>query len=806
MDKPEIEGFEILSLAGSGGTSVVYEARQTALDRIVAVKMLHRQLMADGVTMQRFVNEGRLATELHHPNIATTLSCGATADDQLFLVLEFLEGNSLKDELAEHGPFELSKFKDIFLQVLSGLAHAHQRGIVHRDLKPGNIVLSKDGSGKTIPKIVDFGIAKFFQADNSEAQKLTRTGAMVGSPAYMSPEQCIAAAVDPRSDIYSLGCVMYECLVGKPAFDGETMLDTMSKHLHEPPTAPSAVAARPVPADLDDLILKMMAKKPEDRFATAEDAFEALSSINWTNMKAPVPAHRPAQLRQQAVRKKSHLLGSTLLALFMLPIMIWGALFVYHVNLLANADGAAVRGKYNEAADTIKFVWLDVMPDDQRQQFGAFGNKLSNMLSDDGEDALSALVLARLRRQCARFPSIGSAHADSVIEPMQKLAHIESNMNSYEAARQIVAVADRCSTGKPNIHGFVRAAQMLKAINETVQLPKRLRGFAKWGEGWVMSQDDAIPDDRILETVTDCINTYETLPADIHEADCYHLRGRLLDRNGRKTQGRSDINRAVQIAGWIEKPLRGIYVSSEDLKPDARVTKENAIAIREKEGRYYRRNFKEFEQSLLENPWLVNDVDWCKAYRDMLHRAIRTMLLIPDFVTAKSMADRQLDLARRLHDTPEEAHTLSAYYDIEKNLSKNDPERLNAATALLEKATFTYERLLPRNHPNVFNLEYKLASVYWQQGKFAEAEKLVRKVMESSKDQPDKRAAGTWVAPLLLADICAKDGRTQEALQLLEDNLEYAATRYGANKVPITRARKLHEKLKSGHRSVAVKH
>lgn len=273
---PEIENIEILGLVGQGGMSRVYKARQTDLDRIVAVKVLTR--IADSDAIQRFKNEAINTSLLDHPNIVKTLSFGVAKNQQPFLLLEYLEGKSLAEIIKQQGSLDYRRFRNIFLPVLSALETAHKKDIVHRDIKPGNIMLCHDEFGKEQVKLVDFGIAKTF-IDDADSQRLTKSGAILGSPTYMSPEQCEGKLLDKRSDLYSLSCVMYESLTGEPPFSGESLLEVMQKHVASPAPAVKEVLNKiEVNRDILKTVLWGLEKLPDARPASASSFADKLAS------------------------------------------------------------------------------------------------------------------------------------------------------------------------------------------------------------------------------------------------------------------------------------------------------------------------------------------------------------------------------------------------------------------------------------------------------------------------------------------------------------------------------------------------
>lgn len=261
------ERLEILSLIGAGGMSSVYRAKHLLLDRVVAVKVMQTEKVDDNA-VRRFQQEAKAATALNHPNIATVREFGIAESGDPYLVMDYIEGRSLSAEIKQKGTLSIERTKEIMTQVCAGLEHAHSLGVVHRDLKPANVMLSKDSSGNEVARIVDFGIAKILQSDGQS--ELTKAGEIFGTPLYMSPEQGLGKTVDARSDIYSTGCMIYECLSGKPPFSAESALETLLQHSTEAP--------KPLKngGDLAQVVYRCLEKKPEDRYASAEELSRAL--------------------------------------------------------------------------------------------------------------------------------------------------------------------------------------------------------------------------------------------------------------------------------------------------------------------------------------------------------------------------------------------------------------------------------------------------------------------------------------------------------------------------------------------------
>jgi eukaryotic-like serine/threonine-protein kinase len=258
--------YRLDEVIGRGGMSTVYRATDLALDRVVAVKVALDPLVEQSpVYLARFKREAQAAAALSHPAVVTVYDAGADGPTR-YIVMEFVPGRSLADILREQGALEPGRAKEIAAQVASALSAAHAAGIIHRDIKPGNIMVTPDGN----VKVLDFGIARALDGNT-----LTQTATVLGTSAYMAPEQALGQPVDARSDIYSLGCVLYEMLTGEPPFMAEVPAAVLHMHVR---VAPKSVRERnpAVPAALDALVMQMLAKSPEDRPQTAAEVRERL--------------------------------------------------------------------------------------------------------------------------------------------------------------------------------------------------------------------------------------------------------------------------------------------------------------------------------------------------------------------------------------------------------------------------------------------------------------------------------------------------------------------------------------------------
>ena len=254
------ERYEILEILGEGGMAFVYKARDMHLERFVAIKTLKPNYVNQETFVDRFKREAKTAANLNHPNIVQIFDWGI--EEEPYFVMEYIEGNTLTSIIAKNRTISLSDILFIGAQVSSGLHAAHQKGLVHRDIKPGNIMITPDGK----VKVTDFGIVSL----QNEESDITKTGSILGTASYISPEQAQGKPVSIESDLYSLGTVLYELIAGKAPFSGDSPISTATKHLTEKPEKPS-VFRRDLPKGVESAILKLLEKATYDRFKSAED-------------------------------------------------------------------------------------------------------------------------------------------------------------------------------------------------------------------------------------------------------------------------------------------------------------------------------------------------------------------------------------------------------------------------------------------------------------------------------------------------------------------------------------------------------
>jgi eukaryotic-like serine/threonine-protein kinase len=261
--------YEIDTVLGQGGMAKVFKGTDRVLGRTVAVKVLSPQFSGDDNFVSRFRREAQSAAGLNHPNIVSVYDTG-DQNDVHYIVMEYIEGRTLRDVIRQEGPIHPQRAVEVGEALARALAAAHEAGLVHRDVKPGNIMFTRDGE----VKVTDFGIARTATGDT-----LTQTAAVLGTASYLSPEQAQGTSVDARSDIYSLGCVMYEMLTGRPPFTGDSPVSIAYKHVKEDPVPPARLNPD-IPAPLEAVVMKCMAKNPENRYQTAQELREDLERLS----------------------------------------------------------------------------------------------------------------------------------------------------------------------------------------------------------------------------------------------------------------------------------------------------------------------------------------------------------------------------------------------------------------------------------------------------------------------------------------------------------------------------------------------
>ncbi|HET9905832.1 MAG TPA: protein kinase [Anaerolineales bacterium] len=336
--------YRIINQIGQGGMATVYKAYQPSMDRHVAIKVLPSRLAESKEFVTRFQQEARIIAKLEHPHILPVFDYGES-DGVAYFVMRYLEAGTLKERMVARRPLPLDEIDRIFTQLTDALSYAHGHGVVHRDLKPANALV--DAQGNLF--LTDFGIAKLLE---SASPRLTQTDAIMGTPAYISPEQAQARTVDRRSDIYSLGVILYEMVTGQVPFEAETPLAIILKHVSDPLPPPSLIK-KDISQTLEQVILKALAKDPDDRFATAAEFLAAWKrALNEEHEKAttyrtpqPIPAPAPrggapipsTGTMSKPARTTGWVAGCLILACIALTVGGGGVLLASNWNMFSSA-------------------------------------------------------------------------------------------------------------------------------------------------------------------------------------------------------------------------------------------------------------------------------------------------------------------------------------------------------------------------------------------------------------------------------------------------------------------------------------
>jgi serine/threonine-protein kinase len=358
--------YQLEQAVGSGGMSKVYRAHDRLLERTVALKILHEHYSQDDEYVERFRREARAVAQLAHPNVVTVIDRGEHEGRQ-YIVFEYVDGENLKQLVAREGPLPPKQVVELGLQIARALSSAHARGVVHRDVKPQNVLLSEDG----LPKVTDFGIAR-----SSDVESVTLTGTVMGTSEYISPEQARGEAVDFRSDVYSLGAILYELCTGDVPFPGENPVSVAMRHLHEP--VPSARARRrEVPSRLDAAIRRAMAKDPAERFDSMDELIAELHACLRALGDGEDTIILPPPVRARRGRRGTRRVARALL-LSLLALLLVGAAAVGAFALAGIFDSSDDDGGGAAAGSPISLQGL--------RGHDPFGD---NRVEHDGEAALA---------------------------------------------------------------------------------------------------------------------------------------------------------------------------------------------------------------------------------------------------------------------------------------------------------------------------------------------------------------------------------------------------------------------------------
>lgn len=448
-DQTLVGRYKVLQRLGSGGTSTVYKASDLVLKRFVAVKLL-RAGTRTKEQLVRLQREARAICQLQHPNIIDAFDFIVGDDNIPVLAMEFVDGVSLDEFVKQNGPLELDQAIAVCEQICSALNYAHEHNILHRDLKPANVIVQRTNPVEI--KIIDFGIAKLSDEDTS----LTSAGVIVGTPSFISPEQANGETVDVRSDIYSLGCLMYKILTGRNPFRGATMMETLQAQIHEEaPTLEEGNGVREYSQELEDIIAKALKKDPGERFQTMSEFSNALNAIR--------PANNDSQFETSetetppsgftAESKRSKLLFPMILLAVLAAVTITS---LQIANIFSNADEPVV----DTNSDTFlrihqigkrpvgKWIWYflrtDTVSDDQLKALGKLGvDRLTLAKTNIADSQLPMISKLPLKLLDIRETKITNAGLRTICDTMPKLQSIliedcpNIDSNGYQELRRL---------------------------------------------------------------------------------------------------------------------------------------------------------------------------------------------------------------------------------------------------------------------------------------------------------------------------------------------------------------------------------
>jgi uncharacterized tellurite resistance protein B-like protein/tRNA A-37 threonylcarbamoyl transferase component Bud32 len=411
--------YRVTRRLGDGGMGSVYLAEHVTLRKQVALKLLKPEFNADASLVERFFREARATAAIHHEHVVDILDFGQTSE-YAFFVMEALAGCELTELLGRGRRLPWTRSKSITLQVVSALAAAHQAGIVHRDMKPGNVFLIRRGNTPDFVKVLDFGIAKI-----NDGVQLTQAGMVFGTAAYMAPEQATGGEVDGRTDIYAVGCMLFEMLTGRLPFPGDNFMTVLSQHIRETPQRlREVIPDLDIPPGVEDLVAKMLAKFPSDRFATMAEVEQALLAIPEHASAGDPYADVPAMLDSEVSAPTAMLDSSGANFAQVRPEASWLDTLAYlFVAFAHGTDGVLTNTEMRSLAERLR-AWV---PQLGLEQIGAV---LREAVGSYGRTPNKPAALRDCRSALAS--SLGPAHHAHVIEDLRAIALADGRFDAAE--------------------------------------------------------------------------------------------------------------------------------------------------------------------------------------------------------------------------------------------------------------------------------------------------------------------------------------------------------------------------------------
>jgi serine/threonine protein kinase/Tfp pilus assembly protein PilF len=578
-----ISHYRIVEKLGEGGMGVVYVAEDTLLGRRVAIKTLTAARSTQGDQFRsRFLREARAISALSHPHIATIHDYGETDDGQPYIVMELVKGETLND-LMHRGVLTLSRATEIIEQVAEALAEAHRHGIIHRDVKPSNVAISERGE----VKVLDFGLAKQINLSavsgtDPEGQTLlnaqTQEGIIIGTPMYLSPEQALGADVDARGDLFSLGAVLYECIAGRPAFQGASRVEICASVIREDPPPPSRFNSD-IPEQLDRIVLKALAKKPEARYQTADDMIAGLQDAR-AGLQALDSDRAITRIGPSVAGTRPTGALATLSDIFRRPRLSLGYVVLGVVALAALAFGLwyVTRGRPHQPPPEAQRLYILAVDSLREGAFFKSSKILQQSIQDDDRFALAHARLAeawteldfsdKAKDELIRagdlvpdrsvLPKVDALRLQAIIDTVKR--DFGKAVEDYRALASSVPEAERAYALVDLGRAYEKNEQPDKAVESFQEASKRAPRYAAafLRLGVILGRRQRFPDAEAAfdqaHKLFDVSNEIEGI------AEVLYQRGLLFSQQGRVAAAQGEFQRALERSVALENKDQQIKI------------------------------------------------------------------------------------------------------------------------------------------------------------------------------------------------------------------------------------------------------
>jgi len=674
--------YEILEELGEGGMGKVYKVLDTKINEEVALKLIRPEIAVDKNTIERFGNELKLARKIAHRNVCQMYHLSDEAGTH-YITMEYVRGEDLKSVVRMMGQMSPGQVASIGKQICKGLSEAHHLGVIHRDLKPQNIMIDRGGN----VRIMDFGLARSLRGKG-----ITGAGVMLGTPDYMSPEQAETKDVDHRSDIYSLGIILYEMVAGRLPFEGETVISIAMKHKSETPQDPMKYSPQ-MPEELSHVILKCLEKDPENRYQSARDVYDDLAKIEqgFPTTERVIPKKTPITSKEITVRfslKKLLIPAAVVATLIIIAVTIW-QLFLRKEVISFTSDKPSLAVMY-------------------------FKNNTGDVNLDHWRSALSDLLITDL----SQSQYIRVLSGERLFNILRQLDQQEATTYSSDVFQEVAA---RGNVEKIIVGNYTRAADTFR-INITLQdaLTGELMGSERVegvGENSFYSMVDELT--RKIKTnfefskqeiAADIDEEVMTITTSSPEAYKYYSEGRKFHLEGDYTRSLASMQKALNIDPEFAMAHRSVSVSfgNIQMKPAMRKSITKAFELRHRvsereryiiEGDYYRMSWRTNAQAM-------------EAYKKLL------TLYPEDSIGNTNLAILYMDMEDL--DQAIERLELNIQNNPENNLGNWNISEVYAAMGLYDKAVESIEDII-RNNPDRSGYHLKIASFHLYQAEYDRA-------------------------------------------------------------------------------------